>query len=270
MDKLSLVAQYDDLIRYCETLIGGDLIEEKVKSLLENCEKQRRLWLLERNEVNECREVVKKLRKENNRLETTLKNVRAAFKCEVNLKEKLKQERDALINKLTLIQNFLLEDVKENNSDVKEKILGSLNMSKLQTVTERSMTDDSLSDIEFDKTDDDLLGSNQLNSTRNHVHSTGFNANLSADYNRKIENERRLSREFEQEIQLEREKNNSLFRKRKSSNNINYPSSPKKGKHSLYIHSRRLRQFDLNTNFVFLFFLIFNTPHQHNNRTTTC
>ena len=70
--ELSLVVKFDDLIRYWKTLIGGDLIEEKIKLLLENCEKQRRLWLLERNEVNESKEVIKKLRKENNRLETTL------------------------------------------------------------------------------------------------------------------------------------------------------------------------------------------------------
>ena len=127
-------------------------------------------------------------------------------------------------------------------------------MSKHQPVNERSMTDDSLSDIEFDKTDDDLLDNNQPNSTSNHI-STGFDANLNKDYNRKIENERRLSRECKQEIQLE----NSSFRKRKSSiNYINYPSSPKKGKHTVDIHSGRLRQYDLNISFV-LFFLNSNT-----------
>lgn len=225
--RLSLVAQYDDLIRYCESFIGGDLIEEKVKSLLESCDKQRVLCLVQRNELIETKEQMKKLRKENLCLETTLKNVRAAFKCEVNLKEKFKQERNALINKLTLIQNFLLEDVKENQSDMKEKILGSLNMSKLQPVAEQTLTDDSFSDIEFDKTDDDLLGGEQMHSTRNRISTSGLNKSISKDAEKHAENERRLSREFEKEIEIEREK--KAFRKRKSLN-FNNPTSPKKGK----------------------------------------
>jgi len=230
--KLSLVAQYDDLIRYCESLIGGDLIEEKIKSLLENCEKQRVLWLTKRNEANEAHEQIKQLKKENKCLETTLKNVRVAFRSEVNLKEKLKHERDSLLNKLTLIQTFLLEDAKENQSEVREKILSSLNMSKFQPVNEMTVSDDSFPDIEFDKTDDDLMNTQpQLHSTRNRLstglNSSGNNLNLDEFECKRIENERRLSKEFEQEIQMEREKNSS-FRKRKSSIHNDYPSSPSK------------------------------------------
>lgn len=150
--QLSLVAQYDDLVRYAELLIGGDQIEEKMRRLLENCQKQRIQWLSERNELIELRSKYNESQKEVHRLKTTLKNVRAAFAQEVTQRERARAERDDLLKKLNQVKDYLIEE------DPNKSILSSLNLHKLTTVTEEdaNASDKSLSDIDFSKTNDNI------------------------------------------------------------------------------------------------------------------
>ena len=150
--QLSLVAQYDDLVRYCETLIGGDQIEEKVRRLLENCQKQRLQWLAERIELIELRKQHSEALKDVHRLKTTLKNVRAAFAKEVTQREKARAERDDLLRKLNQVKDYLIEE------NPNKSIISSLDF-KLTTVNEEedaNASDKSLSDIDFSKTNDNI------------------------------------------------------------------------------------------------------------------
>lgn len=150
--QLSLVAQYDDLVRFGEILIGGDQIEDKMRRLLENCQKQRIQWLSERNELIELRKQYSEALKDVNRLKTTLKNVRAAFAQEVTQRERARGERDDLLKKLNQVKEYLIEE------DPNKSILSSLNLHKLTTVTEEdaNASDKSLSDIDFSKTNDNI------------------------------------------------------------------------------------------------------------------
>jgi hypothetical protein len=158
--QLSCLAQFDDIARFVKSLVGGDDVEGKMKELIQSCETQRLLWLLEHNELNESKAETKRLRNENRCLETTLKNVREAFKKELSMRERLQTERDMLYRKLIAVQQFLREDIKVYKTEAKEKVLSSLNLHKLQPVHEEtsSCSDKSLSDIEFDKTDEDIFG----------------------------------------------------------------------------------------------------------------
>lgn len=149
--QLSLVAQYDDLVRFCEKLIDGDLIEEKVKTLLENCEKQRAQWLIERSELNELRAKHNKASNKIKSLETTLKNVRAAFEKEVGLRNKIQIERDDLVRKLNQVKEYLSDE------DKNKTIISSLNLNRLTKVVEEDTSDKSLSDIDYSKSEDNIL-----------------------------------------------------------------------------------------------------------------
>lgn len=166
--KLSLVAQYDDLVRYSEQLIGDYTLETKIRILLENCNIQRNRWLLERNELLEAKQEIKLLKKENNNLKINLKIVRDTYAKEVNLKEKLQNENNKLIKKLTQVQNYLLDDdtvSKDSKTSLREQLFSSFN-AKLTTIHENSTSDPSLSDLEFDKTEDDLGYANISNTLR--------------------------------------------------------------------------------------------------------
>ena len=161
-NQLSLIAQYDDLIQLIEGLLSSDVLDIQVKLLLQNCEKQRLLWVLEHNELNELREVIKKWEKDKNRLEATLKHVRGAFKKELKSKERLQGEFDLIHDKLKRIQTYLQDSSSSNDDRVslKETILSSLNLNKLSTVIEENDQEDSshsLSGVEFDHTDEDVI-----------------------------------------------------------------------------------------------------------------
>lgn len=160
--NLSLIAQYDDLLRMIESILSDDCAEKQVKVLLENCEKQRVLWLLERNELNEFKENYDKASNKIKSLETTLKNVRAAFKQEVTLRNQIQAERDEMVKKLNQVKEYLVDEDKNTSKDsrasLKETILSSLNLHKLTTVIEEStQSDKSFSDIDYSKSDDNIL-----------------------------------------------------------------------------------------------------------------
>ena len=160
-NQLSLIAQYDDLIQLIEGLLSNDVLDDQVKRLLQNCEKQRLLCVLQRNELNECREAFTKTEKDKTRLQATLKHVREAFKKELKSKERLQGEFDLIHGKLKQIQGYLQDGtLGDDRSSLKETILSSLNLNKLSTVIEENDQEEnshSLSGVEFDKTDEDVI-----------------------------------------------------------------------------------------------------------------
>lgn len=161
-NELSLVAQFDDLNRMMETLLAEDgNLNKQVKILLENCNKQRILWIIENKKLSEAKEMIQNQAKENHSLKTTLKNVREAYKKELGSKERIQSERDLLVNKLTQVQNYLKDDEddsasKDSRTSLKD-LVSSINLHKLTTVMEENSSDCSLSGLEFDKTDEDNL-----------------------------------------------------------------------------------------------------------------
>ena len=168
--QLSLIAQFDDLTRMVDDLFGDDEADSQVKQLLGNCEKQRCLWLLKHNELYEVKMSYEQAMKRVQGLEATLKHVREAFKKELALREKVQAERDDLFKKLNNIKESLIEEcgnndvTKESRSSLKE-LLAVIEQHKLTTVLEEeiSTSDKSLSDIDYSKSDDNIIDDFTMN-----------------------------------------------------------------------------------------------------------
>ncbi|RWS16289.1 rac GTPase-activating protein 1-like protein [Dinothrombium tinctorium] len=156
--KLSLVAQFDDLCRLRNAVYGEQCIDERMIAFLRNQEKCRLLWLRDRNEAIAKEEELKHLRKENKCLETTLKNVRYALRKEIQEKEALKKEINFYRKNIKMASNFLME-YKADSNETREKVLSCLNIHHLEPVMEQvDSSDQSISDLDYDKTDDDIVG----------------------------------------------------------------------------------------------------------------
>lgn len=159
--ELSLIAKFDDLNRMLDALLC-DEFDDQVRALLVNCEKQRCHLLLERNELNELKVSHNQLLNKMKSLEATLKHVREAFKKELGLREKVQAERDELVKKMNQVKEYLVEEegdlARESKSSLKE-ILSAIDLHKLTTVVEEeiSTSDKSLSDIEYSKSDDNII-----------------------------------------------------------------------------------------------------------------
>lgn len=164
--ELSMIAKFDDLNRMLEAFLC-DEIDDQVRPLFESCEKQRCLWLLERNELNKLKVSHDQALNKVKGLEATLKHVREAFKKELGLREKVQAEREELLKKMNQVKEYLIEEeghkdvTKESRSSLKE-ILSAIEQHKLTTVLEEeiSTSDKSLSDIEYSKSDDNIIDEN--------------------------------------------------------------------------------------------------------------
>ncbi len=131
--KLSLVAQFDDLCRFANSFVSVDeecillfnnwfylkffwliivflLIFLALKQLILNAEENRVLWLSAKRELDSMKDRMKKLEKENNDLKANLQRVRFSFGKEVQNREDLIKQRNALKNQLNAIKECVLED----------------------------------------------------------------------------------------------------------------------------------------------------------------
>ncbi|RWS10850.1 rac GTPase-activating protein 1-like protein [Dinothrombium tinctorium] len=164
--KLSLVAQFDDLCRLKATMFAADEhMPNAVVALLESVEQQRRLWCAEKSKAacleSENGELKKKLKCS----ETTLKNVRHALRQSIAQKESLMKEVSYYRNIIGLVKNQLIE-YKEDNGELKlEKTLMHLDRAeKLQPLMEEvESSDHSLSDLEYDKSEEELVDLSIIN-----------------------------------------------------------------------------------------------------------
>ena len=87
-----------------------------------------------------------------------LKHVRFGFGKEVQTREEIIKQRNALRDQLNAIKEFVLSDgtVGHPNQETREKVLSYLNLNQLETLKEE--TNESLDDIlEYDDTDDNIL-----------------------------------------------------------------------------------------------------------------
>ncbi len=132
-----------------------------------NAEENRIKWLLTQREMDSMRAQMKKLQEENNTLEAQLKRVRINFGKEVQNREDLIKQRNALKNQLNAIKEFVLDDpLTQQSIETRDKVLSYLNLNRLETVNEVSKSDDSLSGVEYDKTEDEILDQSRRRSGR--------------------------------------------------------------------------------------------------------
>jgi len=109
---LSLLAQYDDLVRNANALSNGD--EEEMMNVLRQQEAARKLWLSLTEDHNRCESKVKKLNSERSALETQLKHARLQINIEMERRVAAEKARTSLERQIGLVRELLVD--KKNNS----------------------------------------------------------------------------------------------------------------------------------------------------------
>jgi Rac GTPase-activating protein 1 len=133
--------------------------------LILNAEENRVLWLSAKRELVSMRDRMKKLEKENNDLKANLQRVRFSFGKEVQNREDLIKQRNALKNQLNAIKECVLEDpIAQQSIETRDKVLAFCDLNRLETVNE--VSDDSLSGVEYDKSEEVLLDQEKRRSDR--------------------------------------------------------------------------------------------------------
>lgn len=164
--KLSLVAQFDDLCRQQNSILQSQAIEEEVVALLESMEQCRIRWSQHEREIIRLKEQIRQLEQNNKTLDTKLKNVRFALTNEIAARDKMQKERDAYARKLQMVRQLLLEDQQSSHEptfvEARQRVLSALNfgppLTPVQEV-QHTDSDESGSDLEYDRTGEDLLQS---------------------------------------------------------------------------------------------------------------
>lgn len=109
---LSLLAQYDDLVRNANALSAGE--EEEMMNVLRQQESARKLWLTLTEDHNTCESKVKKLNSERSALETQLKHARRQIDIEMERRVAAEKARTSLERQIGLVRELLVD--KKNNS----------------------------------------------------------------------------------------------------------------------------------------------------------
>ncbi|XP_025095541.1 rac GTPase-activating protein 1-like isoform X2 [Pomacea canaliculata] len=166
--KLSLVAAFDDLMRTAGVLNAG--CEGEFRTFVLHEDTNRRRWLAaeQKNESREDR--VKRLEAEKAKLETQVKHARNQVQYELQRKNEAEQGKAALERQLEMVRELLMDkNSKSYLADADRERLhnlyngcsrptghggGDKSPGKLNTILESSAS--VLSDISYDKTEDDL------------------------------------------------------------------------------------------------------------------
>jgi len=109
---LSLLAQFDDLVRNTNALSAGD--EEEVINIMRGQESARKLWLALTEDHKSCDSRVKKLNSERTALETQLKHARLQINIEMERRVSAEKARTSLERQIGLVRELLVD--KKNNS----------------------------------------------------------------------------------------------------------------------------------------------------------
>jgi len=109
---LSLLAQFDDLVRNANALSVGE--EEEMINILRQQESARKVWLSLTEDHNKCESKVKKLNSERTALETQLKHARRQIDIEMERRVAAEKARTSLERQIGLVRELLVD--KKNNS----------------------------------------------------------------------------------------------------------------------------------------------------------
>ncbi|XP_054161954.1 rac GTPase-activating protein 1-like [Oppia nitens] len=152
--QLSLVAQFDDMCRFSNSLVTID--EQSLIDLIRKCESNRLGWLATQRELNTLRVKSKQLDDENKDLVAKIKSIRFGYGKEVQQREDLIKQRNALRNQLNAIKDFILKDsTPSGHMETREKVLSYLNLNHLETVNED--TERSFDRHDIDDNDDNMM-----------------------------------------------------------------------------------------------------------------
>ncbi|XP_050419194.1 rac GTPase-activating protein 1 isoform X2 [Patella vulgata] len=166
--KLSLVAAFDDLARDARVLKESCELEFKV--FVHGQEDCRRKWMVAEQNVDVLQEKVEQLSSENSKLHTRLKHAKTQIDYEMQRRKQVELEKEAVERQIALIREMLNNKNGGNSIMLNEQDrerLAFLSMTqqtsrhespkKMQAILESSAS--ILSDISYDKTEDDLEAS---------------------------------------------------------------------------------------------------------------
>lgn len=165
MLKLSLVAQFDDLVRNSAVLTTG--IEQEFLRTVNNQEKCRKRCFEELLDLQSDKEKIKELVSENGVLQTKLRHARISIDEEIKKRRRIEEDRDTLERQIQIVREIILTD-KTGNSFINEKdreklaILSNTWVPSTADSPQRnnlSCIEESISlldDGDYDKTGDDI------------------------------------------------------------------------------------------------------------------
>lgn len=184
--KLSLAAQFDDMCRFSNSLMSYSGLEDDFIRLLKSQEEFRLKWLASATELNKYHNQIRELESNTKVLEAKLKNVRSALTKEAGAREKMQKQRDIYGKKLAQLRQFLMEDLNDDRQQGpvngmrshRDRVMSALNdLPVMETLHEVESTEHSLSDLEFDKTEDDVLAQSRHSSRRRSNNRSGRKSN---------------------------------------------------------------------------------------------
>ena len=133
--------------------------------MIRKCEDNRIQWLSTKRELIELKNRYRELEQQNKELVSNLKQVRFGFGKEVQNREELLKQRNALKNQLNAIKEFVLSDASKTGhqtQETRDKVLSFMNLNQLETVKE----DTNESEAEYDVTEENVLLDSITNSRR--------------------------------------------------------------------------------------------------------
>nr|CAB3265399.1 rac GTPase-activating protein 1-like [Phallusia mammillata] len=172
--KLSLVNQFDEIVRAYSTLVEGSC-EKEFLQFARHFEQCRQKWQVAEQRCMELQERLTKSEAEKNALFIKLKHARRQIEVEMQGRQKAELDRDDLDHQIMLVRELLLSDSSSTAtlSEEQQRKLDFLNASRFQSprsgmkgayrkldpIDETGSMLSDYSDISFDVTEDDLDGS---------------------------------------------------------------------------------------------------------------
>lgn len=170
-NKLSVLAQYDDVCRLLNLLIDESVEEEQAAAaMLDGFDK---LWHKKDSthvrEVDDLRSEVNSLKREIKKLNRQLAESRAALVRETDEKKIVLKEKKALIDHMTQVR--LLIESKDGlgngtNDAQRRRVIKCLNNVEQLSPIQSDESDDCVSGLDYDKTEEDILDPPQTERSR--------------------------------------------------------------------------------------------------------